>query len=440
MDILKKLLDELKAKGEVRLEDKEKIEKLYNGLKESEQKEIKEYTEEVKALYVSDTDKEVEKAISVIVSKSVEKEVGALKDSVKKYLDDEKEKMTKKVGAYEPSVKEKRKELNKYVRSFCKGVITGTMTKELTTDDGASPYGGYAVSAELSQEIRAIKTAYGVAASEFTPMQLSKNSYKANELVTDVVTYWVDEAGSIKSSEVVLGQNTLELKKMAAIVGITSELLEDEDIDLTTFITKRVGESLAEREDNAFFNGDGTPAFGSFTGLLNSSYVNSVQLATGKTDFTDVTPDDLLDMIDGTPTGALKNGKFFMHRTIYTVLRKKKTTTGEYIFQQPTDGGIRTVDGYNIRLVEVMPTTGDTAVDTPFIIFGDLRQGCIYGYKSGIKAKRFDTGSIRNVADTADINLLTSDREAIRWTQRVGYFQVIQNGKKPITVLKTAAS
>jgi hypothetical protein len=64
-----------------------------------------------------------------------------------------------------------------------------------------------------------------------------------------------------------------------------------------------------------------------------------------------------------------------------------------------------------------------------------LKKGCIYATKGQIKAKRFDAGIIRDIANSADINLITSDREAVRWTSRVGYIAILP---KAMTVLKTA--
>jgi hypothetical protein len=55
-------------------------------------------------------------------------------------------------------------------------------------------------------------------------------------------------------------------------------------------------------------------------------------------------------------------------------------------------------------------------------------------------AEQFTSGTIRNVADNADINLLTTDRKAMRFIERVGYFQVITTFRKPITILKTASA
>lgn len=442
MNKFKKLLKELLAKSFVSADEKAELKTLFGALSKDEQTDAKEETDDVleKDEEQDETEAEVEKAIGGILDAKLKTEVDGLKKDITEYMKEQKEKIEKKIGLYEPSVAEKRKVINVKTRALCKSIISGVaMAKEMTTDDTGSPYAGYVVGEELSLEIRHLKTEYGTAAREFVPMQLSKNSYKANELVTDAITYWVDEAGSIKSTEVVLGQNTLELKKMAAIITLTSELIEDEELDLASFVASRVAEQMAQMEDDAFFNGDGTSAYGSFTGLLNSANVNAVAMAAGNTDFTDITPDDLLDMIDATPSGALKNAKFYMDRTIYTVVRKKKDSQGNYIFQAPYEGGVKNIDGYKIELVEVMPSTGDTAVSTPFVIFGDLKKGAIYGFKKGITAKRFDAGTVRNVANDADLNLITEDREAIRWTQRVGYMQTIQNGKLPITVLSTPA-
>ena len=84
-----------------------------------------------------------------------------------------------------------------------------------------------------------------------------------------------------------------------------------------------------------------------------------------------------------------------------------------------------------------MPARTATAVSRAFILFGDLRQACIFGYKDGIEFARFDAGLVRNVANSADINLITTDRQAIRWTQRVGYIRVIPTA---VTRLRTAAA
>lgn len=406
---------------------------------EAEKKAFDEAMLQVKTLFQEEVGKSVE-AVKEATKSEIATGMEAVKKEVSEWVKQETELMKKGLGVYQKDVKEQRKMLNKGFRALMKAVVLNdeTAIKEMTTDASGSPYAGYTVDSELSAEIRLLMGEYGVARQEMTVMTLSKHSYKANELATDIVTYWVDEGVAIKSNQIVLGQNTLELKKMGVIVALTRELIEDEEIDLFSFIGSRVAENFAEAEDEFVFNGDGTSTYGSFTGLLKSTKVNTVTM-TGTT-FASATFDNLLDMITATPKGARANGKFYMNFGVMNSFRKKKDDESRYIFQEASVGGPVTIWGKPVIDVEVMPDMSDTAANTAFVIFGDLRQGCIFGEKGGMVAEQFTTGTVRNVADDADINLLTQDRKAMRFVERVGYFQVITTFRKPITVLKTASA
>lgn len=381
----------------------------------------------------------VEKGIKALFEKEGARIEKTVKDSVDAFLAQHKALAEQKAGVYHPDVQAKRKTINTELRNLTKALynLDAVALKEMTTDDSGSPYAGYTVDSELSAEIRHLVTQYGVARREMNAVALTQNSYKANHLVTDVVVYWVDEGVAIGSTEAVLGQKTLELKKLGAIVTMTSELLADTEIDLMAFVGGRVAEQLARAEDLAFFDGDGTGTYGGFTGLLRDTNVNTVTMAATKTTFASVTADDLLDMVDATPAGALAYGKFYYHRTIKSILRKLKDSQGAYIYQAPSQTGPATVWGYPEVLVEAMPAKTATAVSMAFILFGDLRAACIFGYKGGIEFARFQAGTVRNVANNADINLITTDREAVRWTERIGYITVIPSA---VTRLRTAAA
>ena len=450
MNKILKLIGKLMKQGFATEADKAEVAKLFGKLKDADQEAVADQADAVSELPeeapegeeseeeedTEDADEEaVEKGIKALFTKATE----TMKSEIREYMKEQGELMKAKAGVYHPDVQAKRKELNTYLRKLHSALIAGDSAtiKEMTTDDQASPYAGYAVDSELSAEIRHLITTYGVARREMENVQLSQGSYKANNLVTDVVTYWVDEGSVINSTQAVLGQETLELKKLGAIVLLTSELIEDSEIDLMSFIASRVAEGFAQAEDEAFFKGDGTASFGGFTGLLEDANINEVVMSSGNTGFANLDADDLLDMQDATPQGAHANAKYYYHRTIKSVIRKLKGSDNHYIYQAPSEQGPATVWGQPEVLVEAMPAIGDTAVSTSFVLFGDLRKACIFGYKGAIKAKHFDTGSVRNVADSADINILTTDREAIRWTERIGYVVIIPSA---VTKLTTAAS
>lgn len=444
---LMKLLKALRAKGFATAGEKSQVEALYKDLSEDEQEAVD--TADVAELPetnpadAAEVEEEVAKAfqkasgdIKSELSKELTKSVEDMKSDVEKFLV---KSQKANAGMNEPSIAEKRAKMNTYMRSLSGALLANdyATVKELTTDSTGSPFGGFVVDSELSAEIRHLVTQFGVARREFFTTQLSKNSYEANALATDVTVAWVDEGAAIPSTQVVLSQEELKLKKLGAIVTLTRELLEDEEIDLFSFIATRVAEGFAKAEDTAFFAGEGNAASGGFTGLLENADVVDVDMASGDTTFSDMTADSLYDLIDALPEGAHANAKFYMNRTIMGIVRKLKDTAGDYIYQRPSETGPATIWGYPVVMVEVMPAVADTAVSTPFVLFGDLRKSSILGFRGGIAADRFNAGVVHNVAANADINLITSDREAIRWIERVGAITILPSA---VVRLTTAAS
>lgn len=458
-----KLVKVLLAAGKATAAQKAEVAAAFKELSAEEQEVAQADHDAVDALPegegAGDEDTEVAKAVKELLGPALASAVEAAKseatEQFKAWLADQAEQREKKAGLFNEDVKEQRSAKVSALRKTLQATILNDEkalcelagvagVKELTTDDTGSPYGGYVVDRELSAEIRTLITEYGVARREFMAVQLSKNSYTANALATDVTVYWVDEGSAIGSTQVVLGKEDLELKKLGAIATLTSELLGDEEIDLFDFIAQRVAEGFAKAEDQAFFIGDGTSTYGGFTGILNATDVNEVvmgevasEAAASNDAFTDLDADDLLDMQDASPQVVAANGKYYMHRSIKNLVRKLKDSQGMPIYQNISDGGPNTIWGRPVVEVEVMPSSTDSAADTAFVAYGDLRRGCILGYKGAISVKRFDSGVVRNVANSADINLITTDREAIRWTERVGYVRIQPTA---ITVLKTATT
>lgn len=445
MNEVLKLIKALMAKGFATQDEKQKLAGAVAKLKSEDQEVLSDDVEKVNELPEVDEaegneEAEIEKGLKKLLSKQAGEIEESIKAELKSYLDQQKTLMEQKAGPYHPDVQEQRKQMSNRLRDYTKALFSNDheKLKEMTTDATGSPYAGYTVDSELSAEIRHLVTQYGVARREMTAIPLTKGSYKANDLATDVSVYWVDEGAVIRSTQAVLGRETLTLKKLGAIVTFTSELLEDTEIDFVSFLGARVAEGIAQAEDEAFFKGDGTSAFGGFTGLLNATDVNEVTMV--GTTFASIDADDLLDMVDATPTAAHANGKFYMHRSIMSYIRKLKASDGTYIYQAPSEKGPGTIWMFPVVLVEAMPTKADTAVDTSFVLFGDLRLACILGYKaSGMKVSRFDAGVIRNVANDADINLITTDREAVRFTERTGYIRILPTAVTRLTTAATSA-
>jgi len=143
-------------------------------------------------------------------------------------------------------------------------------------------------------------------------------------------------------------------------------------------------------------------------------------------------------MQDATPQGALANGKYFMHRSVRSIIRKLKDNEGRYIYQEPGGSEPATLWNKPVVLVEAMPAAGDSAEDTPFVVFGDLKKAYYLGTKAtGVKMDVATEATIRNVADDDDLHLFSQDMTAVRFVERIGGVGVLENA---VTVLKTAAA
>jgi len=170
--------------------------------------------------------------------------------------------------------------------------------------------------------------------------------------------------------------------------------------------------------------------------VLNNTSVNSVTLA--GTTFAGLTADDLLDMIDKTPESVLDGAKFYMHRSILSIVRKlKASTSGVYIFEGPQGDAPATIWGYPVVTTDVLPASTDTAANKKFIIFGNLKKGAIFGDKQSIQVKLLDEATITDTDGQTAINLAQQDCIAMRFVERVGYVLALPTA---VTVLKTHAS
>jgi len=392
--------------------------------------------EEAVAKAFSKTSKDLEKTLS----KKLDDSISEMKSEVETWVKAQKELAKASAGSQEDKIKEKHVKYNTFLKGFANAILSGddAKAKEMTTDKAGSPFAGYAVDTELSAEIRHLTTVFGVARREFFSTPLSKNAYEANALATDVTVGWVVEANVIPSTEIVLSQEELKLKKLAAIVTLTRELLDDEEVDLFSFIATRVAQGFAMAEDRAFFMGTGNAdtANGGFMGIAQNAGVPIVRL-TGAV--ATLTVDKVYEMQDLLPEGAHANAKYYGNRTIKTQVRLLKDVEGRFLYNDPiNNSGFATLAGKPFVSVEVMPArTAVPATNGIVLLLGDLKKSSILGFKNGLVADRFNAGTVRNVAGNADINLITTDREAVRFVSRVGAITILPTA---VVVLKTVAA
>jgi len=95
-------------------------------------------------------------------------------------------------------------------------------------------------------------------------------------------TYYPGEGGTITASDNTYDLITLVPKKLAALMLVSNELMDDSAVSIADQFTQSVAEAFAYAEDQAYFNGDGSATYGNQTGLANG-LPSGAYLAAGAT-------------------------------------------------------------------------------------------------------------------------------------------------------------
>jgi HK97 family phage major capsid protein len=249
-------------------------------------------------------------------------------------------------------------------------------------------------------------------------------------LLQNVVASWVDQGGVKPKSKPYYGKVTQLLEKMAVIVPMTEEVVEDTAINLIEEVGRLIAEKFAELEDATFFAGD-TVAGDPFDGVINAAGTTIVDLA-GTFTLEQFNP---MAFPEAFPTQAIKGGKFYMHRQTLALLQAARASAvaagdgeGVFLFQAPTAlGQPYTLWGFPIEVTDVLPSYNAAASDETFAFFSNLSKTCYYGEKGGLRTKILTEASLTD--NTGDkVNLAEQDMIALRAYKRVGYVPVLPDG------------
>jgi len=291
--------------------------------------------------------------------------------------------------------------------------------------EGTDTAGGYLVPEEFQAEVLRLIPEYGIARKvcRVVPMTRDKQNWpKAGS--TGVTAYWVNEAAAITESSPTFGQVQLDSKKLAGLAALSNELVADANVDVLNYLYQLFAEQFAYQEDYQWLRGTGSP----ITGVIGSSGVNTVTMGAGETNFSDISIDDLVDLIAAIPASAEQGAAFFFHKKVLAEIRKLKDTNGQPVFQSPAGNTPGTIYGYPYYTTDVMP--GTSAADTAFIVFGSGRW-TLFGDRKQI------TVDISRDATIGSTNLYAQDMQALRMIERID-IEIIE--ASAYAILKTAAA
>lgn len=153
----------------------------------------------------------------------------------------------------------------------------------------------------------------------------TSGDHKINIAATTPAAAWIDEGGQLTFGEATFKQALLDAHKLHVAIKVTEELLYDSAFNLENYILEQFGKALANAEEDAFLNGDGT---GKPTGVFHQTNggTNLTEVATLKAD-------DIINLIHALKRPYRKGAVFILNDKTIAAIRKLKDNNGAYMWQ-----------------------------------------------------------------------------------------------------------
>lgn len=275
---------------------------------------------------------------------------------------------------------------------------------------GVNADGGYVVpDATFEAEVEKLTEDYGVAFREADVRPISTDSIKTNRRGSNVTMYEIGQGVRKPGTKLTIEQIEVSLRKFAAIAIATDELVEDSAIDWWNEVTQGFAEERARIADEMVF----TDTNSTYPGILRTPGVPVISVGSSVNDFS---WDDLMDAEVTVPTLAARNGKHYMHRTFWNIVRKSKDSENRY--QLVPSAGLVTPWGTPVVLVDVMPSIHELGdANEPFAVFGDLKRIKLY-VKRGLQLAQSSEATVYDT-NGDPIDLYAQDMSALRAVTRM---------------------
>ncbi|WP_044294498.1 phage major capsid protein [Robinsoniella peoriensis] len=198
---------------------------------------------------------------------------------------------------------------------------------------GTDSEGGYLVPDEFESTLVEALEEENVFRALATVIQTSSGDRKIPVVATKGEASWIDEEGSIPESDDIFGQVSIGAYKVATMIKVSDELLNDSVFNLEAYISKEFGRRIGAKEEESFFVGDGT---GKPTGIFNATGGAADGVTTTGAA---ITFDDVMDLYYAVKSAYRKKAVWVLNDTTVKAIRKLKDGNGNYIWQPSLQAG-----------------------------------------------------------------------------------------------------
>ncbi len=229
--------------------------------------------------------------------------------------------------------------------------------------EGIDSDGGYLVPDEWDKRLIDVLDEENIMRGIATKIKTS-GEHKINIAATKPAAAWIEEGGALTFGDATFDQIILDAHKLHVAVKVTEELLYDNEYNLEGYLINQFGKAIANAEEDAFLNGDGT---GKPTGIFHATKGGQVGVTTGAADA--ITSDEIIDLVYSLKRPYRKKASFILNDATLPSIRKLKDNNGAYLWQPAlTSGEPDRLFGYPIRTSAFAP---ELAAGGPVMAFGD---------------------------------------------------------------------
>ncbi len=256
---------------------------------------------------------------------------------------------------------------DEYKRAFWNAMRSKTAGYEVLNalQVGTDSEGGYLVPDEFERTLVEALQEENIFRTMAKIIQTASGDRKIPVVASKGTASWVDEEGAIQESDDAFGQVSIGAYKLATMIKVSEELLNDSIFNLESYIAREFARRIGAKEEESFFIGNGT---GKPTGIFNAT--GGAELGVTAASATAITVDEIMDLFYSLKSPYRKNAVFVMNDSTVKAIRKLKDGNGQYLWQPSISAG--QPDTILNRPVKTSAYVPAIAAGAKTIAFGDF--------------------------------------------------------------------
>lgn len=257
---------------------------------------------------------------------------------------------------------------NAYKKSFWNVMRKKVVSPEVMNalQIGTDSEGGYLVPDEYEKTLVEALEDENIFRKLANVIKTSSGDRKIPVVATKGSASWVDEEGQIPDSDDSFSQVSIGAYKLGTLIKVSEELLNDSVFNLESYISKEFARRIGSKEEEAFFNGDGT---GKPLGIFAAT--GGAEVGVTAASATAITADELIDLYYSLKAPYRKNAVWVLNDSTVKAIRKLKDNNGNYLWQPAlTAGTPDTILGRPVLTSSYVP---EIKAGAKTVAFGDFK-------------------------------------------------------------------